>query len=51
MVAMLINQKKLESKNENVFLMMGDEIELEVYDGLLHHILETGASYADLKEQ
>lgn len=28
--------------------MMGDEIELEVYDGLLHHILETGASLADL---
>jgi hypothetical protein len=28
--------------------MMGDEIELEIYDGLLHHILETGASLADL---
>jgi SAM-dependent methyltransferase len=34
----------------NMIKMMGDEIELEVYDGLLHHILETGASYADLKE-
>jgi 2-polyprenyl-3-methyl-5-hydroxy-6-metoxy-1,4-benzoquinol methylase len=30
--------------------MMGDEIELEVYGGLLRHILETGASYADIKE-
>jgi hypothetical protein len=30
--------------------MLGDEIELEVYGGLLHHILKTGASYADLKE-
>lgn len=30
---------------------IGDEIELEVYgEGLLRHILETGASYADLKE-
>ena len=28
--------------------MMGDEIELEIYGGLLHHILETGASLADL---
>jgi hypothetical protein len=30
--------------------MLGDEIELEVYGGLLRHILETGASYADIKE-
>ena len=30
--------------------MLGEEIELEVYGGLLHHILETGASYADIKE-
>ena len=30
--------------------MLGDEIELNIYGGLLHHILETGASYADLKE-
>jgi SAM-dependent methyltransferase len=30
--------------------MMGEEIELEVYGGLLHHILETGASLADLEE-
>jgi len=30
--------------------MLGDEIELEVYGGLLHHILESGASYADIKE-
>ena len=30
--------------------MIGDEIELEVYGGLLHHILESGASYADIKE-
>jgi hypothetical protein len=30
--------------------MLGDEIELEVYGGLLHHILKTGASYADLQE-
>lgn len=31
--------------------VLGDEIQLEIYGGLLHHILETGASYADLKEQ
>jgi len=30
--------------------MIGDEIELEVYGGLLHHILESGASHADIKE-
>ena len=30
--------------------MIGDEIELEVYGGLLHHILESGASMADIKE-
>jgi len=30
--------------------MLGDEIELAVYGGLLHHILESGASYADIKE-
>jgi hypothetical protein len=30
--------------------MLGDEIELNIYGGLLHHILETGASYADIKE-
>lgn len=30
--------------------MMGDEIELDVRGGLLRHILETGASCADLKE-
>jgi hypothetical protein len=30
--------------------MIGDEIELEVYGGLLHHILESGASYTDIKE-
>ena len=30
--------------------MLGEEIELEVYGGLLHHILETGASYTDIKE-
>ena len=30
--------------------MVGDEIELEVYGGLLHHILESGASMADIKE-
>ena len=30
--------------------MMGDEMELEIYGGLLHHILETGASYTDIKE-
>lgn len=30
--------------------MLGDEIELEIYGGLLHHILESGASYADIKE-
>jgi hypothetical protein len=26
-------------------------LELEIYDGLLRHILETGALHADLKEQ
>jgi hypothetical protein len=31
--------------------MFGDHLELEVYDGLLRHILETGALHADLKEQ
>ena len=30
--------------------MLGDEIELDVRGGLLRHILETGASCADLKE-
>ena len=30
--------------------MLGDEIELAIYGGLLHHILESGASYADIKE-
>jgi hypothetical protein len=30
--------------------MLGDEIELEIYGGLLRHILESGASYADIKE-
>ena len=30
--------------------VIGDEIELEVYGGLLHHILESGASYTDIKE-
>jgi len=30
--------------------MLGDEIELNIYGGLLRHILETGASYADIKE-
>ena len=30
--------------------MIGDEIELKVYGGLLHHILESGASYTDIKE-
>lgn len=34
----------------NMIKMMGNEMELEVYGGLLRHILETGASYADLKE-
>ena len=34
----------------DIIRMMGDEIELEIYGGLLHHILETGASYADIKE-
>lgn len=34
----------------NMIKMMGDQMELEVYGGLLRHILETGASYADLKE-
>jgi 2-polyprenyl-3-methyl-5-hydroxy-6-metoxy-1,4-benzoquinol methylase len=31
--------------------LFGDHLELEVYDGLLRHILETGALHADLKEQ
>jgi len=31
--------------------MLGDHVELEIYDGLLRHILETGALHADLKEQ
>jgi len=30
--------------------MLGDEIELAIYGGLLHHILESGASHADIKE-
>ena len=30
--------------------MLGDEIELNIYGGLLRHILETGASSADIKE-
>jgi hypothetical protein len=30
--------------------MLGNEIELNIYGGLLRHILETGASYADIKE-
>ena len=30
--------------------MLGDEIELEIYGGLLRHILESGASHADIKE-
>lgn len=30
--------------------MLGDEIELAIYSGLLHHILESGASHADIKE-
>jgi 2-polyprenyl-3-methyl-5-hydroxy-6-metoxy-1,4-benzoquinol methylase len=30
--------------------MLGDEIELDIRGGLLRHILETGASCADLKE-
>jgi hypothetical protein len=31
--------------------VLGNEVELEVYGGgLLHHILETGASYTDIKE-
>ena len=30
--------------------MLGDHVELEIYDGLLRHILETGALHADLKE-
>jgi hypothetical protein len=31
--------------------LFGDHLELEIYDGLLRHILETGALHADLKEQ
>jgi len=34
----------------DIIRMIGDEIELEVYGGLLHHILESGASMADIKE-
>jgi hypothetical protein len=34
----------------DIIKMMGNEIELEIYGGLLHHILETGASYTDIKE-
>ena len=34
----------------NLIRTLGDEIELEVYGGLLHHILDSGASYADIKE-
>ena len=30
--------------------MLGDEIELNIYGGLLRHILGTGASSADIKE-
>ena len=29
---------------------LGEEIELEIYGGLLQHILEMGASYNDIKE-
>jgi hypothetical protein len=29
---------------------MGDEMELQIYGGLLHQILVTGASNADIKE-
>ena len=35
----------------DLITVLGNEIELEVYGGgLLHHILETGASYTDIKE-
>ena len=30
--------------------VLGDEIELEIYEGLLHHILEIGATHANIKE-
>ncbi len=30
--------------------MLGDEIDLNIYGGFLVVILETGASYADIKE-
>ena len=29
---------------------LGEEIELEIYEGLLHHILEIGATHANIKE-
>ena len=29
---------------------LGDEIELEIYGGLLRHILEIGATHANIKE-
>jgi hypothetical protein len=35
----------------DLITVLGNEVELEVYGGgLLHHILKTGASYADIKE-
>ena len=34
----------------NLIRALGEEIELEIYGGLLHHILEMGASYNDIKE-
>jgi hypothetical protein len=35
----------------DLITVLGNEVELEVYGGgLLHHILETGASYTDIKE-
>ena len=34
----------------NLIRKLGDEIELAIYGGLLHHILESGASHANIKE-
>ena len=34
----------------NLITQLGDEIELAIYGGLLHHILESGASHANIKE-